>query len=155
MPRISRTKGANGRPKVHCGRRARLRRSRGNSRNVPQTGHSAYAVSPHLRPKRAASRRPPCVNAVDESRGPLRSLRRRAGCCRVLEFHAWGALRSGLRSFRIISADLEVVHALDRFEDVGAGFEGVHQACDRALGDFAQEGFEFEWAFSMGFMSGL
>ena len=32
------------------------------------------------------------------------------------------------RSFRIISADFEVIHALDRFEDVGGGFEGVHRA---------------------------
>ena len=39
-----------------------------------------------------------------------------------------GRARAELRSFRIISAGFEVIHALDRFEDVGAGFEGVHQA---------------------------
>ncbi|MBG0812484.1 hypothetical protein IY145_24450 [Methylosinus sp. H3A] len=45
---------------------------------------------------------------------------------------------SGLRSRWIISASGEVVCALCRFEDVGAGFEGPRQGGDGSLGNFAQ-----------------
>jgi hypothetical protein len=57
---------------------------------------------------------------------------------------------SGIRSIGIISIGFEVIHAFGAFEDVGAGFEGVHQAYDGALCDFAQEGFELRVGFSDG-----
>ncbi len=37
------------------------------------------------------------------------------------------------QTIRIVSASFEVIRAFDRFEEVSAGFEGVHQACDSAL----------------------
>ena len=59
--------------------------------------------------------------------------------------------QSGFKSILIVSACLEVILASNGFEDIGAGLEDVHEACDGALGNFAQKSFEL----GIGFLDGV